>query len=242
MDIQKTNKELLNLYVRQYEHLAAPLKENNNKLKHPERATNPLLIQIDKKYASADLKIMIFGQETNTWLGEQNNAEFLGEIEPVYNLYEKFFLSNNCYSYGGQFWNGIKRFTELTEKQTNQNVGIVWNNLFKIGKCSKGTPFKSIQDIQMDNFNVIQQEIELLKPDVLIFFSGPNYDNQIKRTFGNLNKQPLAGFNERQLCKLENLTNIPAFRTYHPNYLWRNNINSYLEPLVEQITTMHNNV
>lgn len=236
MNYQEINQNLLNLYTSKYPKLTKELNEKNKSLEHKDRATNPLLLKVDENYTNARLKIMIFGQETNTWLGEQNNAEFLGEIEPVYNLYEDFFLSDNCYSYGGQFWNGISRFVQLTE----QEVGIVWNNVFKIGKCGKGAPSASIQEIQFEHFNVIQEEIKILKPDLLVFFSGPYYDGHIKKAFGKLGRKQIDGFSEKQLCELEVSDTIPSFRTYHPNYLWRNNINKYLEPIVERTRTIYN--
>ncbi len=242
MNYQETNQNLFDLYNNKYPKLTKVLNEKNKSLGHKDRATNPLLLKIDDNYAKAELKVMIFGQETNTWLGEQNNAEFLGEIEPVYNLYEDFFLSGECYSYGGQFWNGISRFVKLSEQGTDKKVGVVWNNVLKIGKCGKGSPFASIQEIQFEHFNVIQEEINILKPDLLVFFSGPYYDHNIEKAFGKFGRKPINGFSEKQLCELEVSNLVPSFRTYHPNYLWRNNINKYLEPIVARTRMMHNNV
>lgn len=233
MNIEKTNQKLLELYQGKYPKLSQLLIEKNHSLKHSDKATNPLMLKVDEKYANAELKIMFFGQETNYWYSEKNKGEFHGEIEPIFNLYEEFYLSNNCYSYGGQFWNGIGRFGSLLEKEVDKKVGLIWNNVIKIGKCGIGTPFASIQEIQFEHFNVIQKEIEILNPDILVFFSGPNYDGHIKRTFGNLGRKSISGFTERQLCELNVLETVPAFRTYHPNYLWRNDIDSYLNPIVQ---------
>ena len=158
------------------------------------------------------------------------------------NLYEEFFLSGNCYSYGGQFWNGISRCVQLVEQEINEKFGVVWNNIIKVGKCGKGAPTESIQDIQFEHFNVFKKEIEILKPDLLIFFSGPNYDYQTKKAFGKIEKKLVDGFTERQLCELEILNTALAFRTYHPNYLWRNDINKFLIPIVLKTKAMHNKV
>ena len=240
MNIEKTNEKLHELYKFNYPKLTDLLTKKNKSLEHKDRATNPLLLKIDKTYANAGLKIMVFGQETNYWHSEKNKGEFHGEIESVLNLYEDFFLSGNCFSYGGQFWNGISRFNQLLKEQTGKEIGLVWNNIIKIGKCGKGKPFASIQEIQFENFNVIQKEIEILKPDYLVFFSGPNYDVQIKKAFKSLNKIEIKEFTERQLCELRLTENQSAFRTYHPNYLWRNNINNYLNKITDRINTLHN--
>jgi hypothetical protein len=240
MNIKKTNKKLLDLYKERYLKLSELLTKKNKTLGHSNKSTNPLLLKIDEKYANANFKIMVFGQETNYWYSEENEGEFHGKIKPIFDLYEDFFLSNDCYSYGGQFWNGVSKFVQLAEKEINEEVGLVWNNVIKVGKCGKGTPLKSIQEIQFKYFNIIKEEIKILKPDLLVFFSGPNYDYHIEKSFEKLEKISINGFSERQLCELKLSCLVPAFRTYHPNYLWRNDINKFLEPIIEKIKTLHN--
>ncbi|MCB9195119.1 MAG: hypothetical protein H6598_02740 [Flavobacteriales bacterium] len=229
------NRELRKLYEGKYPVLSKEISLKNRSLNQVDRATNPLLIQIDDNYARAKFKVMIFGQETNVWFGEKKNGEFLGRVDEVIELYTKFYLSNRCFSYGGQFWNGINRFRLILEKELETNIGLVWNNVLKIGKCGKGAPFSSIQDIQFRNFNVIRQEIDLLQPNLLMFFSGPNYDEKIKRSLGNLNRKSFEGFTDRQMCQFRLDCNVMAFRTYHPNYLWRNNIDNYFSVIAKKI-------
>ncbi|WP_123956632.1 hypothetical protein [Chryseobacterium mucoviscidosis] len=81
------------------------------------KPTNPLLLFVDeKKYKNADIKIMIFGQETNDWEGDfQNNPNLSLET------YNDFYNSNDCFGYAGQFWNGYNRFlTLLSNKYPNK--------------------------------------------------------------------------------------------------------------------------
>jgi hypothetical protein len=241
MNIQKTSKKLLELYTERYLKLSELLTKKNKTLGHSNKATNPLLLKIDEKYANANFKIMIFGQETNYWYSEENEGEFYAKIKPIFDLYKDFFLSKDCYSYGGQFWNGVSKFVQLAEKKINEEVGLVWNNVIKVGKCGKGTPLKSIQEIQFKHFNIIQEEIKILKPDLLVFFSGPNYDCYIEKSFEKLEKISINGFLERQLCELKLSSFVPAFRTYHSNYLWRNDMNKFFEPIIEKIKTLYNN-
>lgn len=233
--VNEINQKLLDLYKQKYPVLSQVLLEKNKSLTHADKATNPLLIKVDSQYTNSDLKVMFFGQETNYWYGEKNKGEFIGQIEPLLDLYESFYLKGKCYSYGGQFWNGVSRFKQLLSNDLNVKVGLVWNNVIKIGKCGRGMPFKSIQDTQFEYFNVIQEEIKILSPDILVFFSGPNYDVQIAKSFGELQKFRIENFAERQICQLI-LTDTPlAFRTYHPNYLWRNDINAYLNSILERV-------
>lgn len=242
------NKKLLDLYESNYPLLSEKLVEKNINLskenQKPERGTNPLLLKIDKNYIEADIKIMIFGQETNVWLGEKNEGAFLGEIKPVIDIYQGFYLNNYCYKYGGQFWNGIKKFKELLQKEfPNKKISFVWNNVVKIGKIGKGFPHK-INHITNNTFNIATKEISIVKPDYLVFFSGPNYDNEIKKQFGEIKKQSVSEYNARQLCVIEN-ENIPfSLRTYHPNYLCRqgkDKYHKYLSTLVSEIKKRNGN-
>jgi hypothetical protein len=84
------------------------------------KPANPLLLYIDdeEKYQNADIRVMIFGQETNSWYNERGAT-----VEDVQDLYDGFFNDGDCWKYSGQFWNGISRFiTLLKEKYPNKKV------------------------------------------------------------------------------------------------------------------------
>lgn len=232
------NKELRKLYETHYPDLTKEMFLRNEILdKKSERSTNPLLLSVGESYMNADLKIMFFGQETNFWLGEKNEGVFLGEIQPIIDLYNGFYLDKYCYKYGGQFWNGINRFkTNLKAQIPNKTIGLLWNNVVKIGKCDKGFPYK-INDITNKYFNVISEEIKITKPDVLVFLSGPYYDSEIKKSLGDFNSISIDSFPPRKLCRLEFKNQPIAFRTYHPNYLWRNGIDKYFNAIIQEIKT-----
>ena len=234
------NEKLKELYSNLYPNLTKEINKLNKKLekesKKKERATNPLLLKVDEKYLNADLKIMFFGQGTNRWLGERNNGVFHENFEPILDLYEHFYLGDACFSYGGQFWNGINRFKKLVEKKfPHNNIGYIWNNIIKIGKCEKGFS-NSINNITNKYFNVILKEIEILQPDVLIFFTGPNYDIHLEIILKELKKKEIKPFKEKELCKIISDKINLTFRTYHPNYLWRHNINKFFNTIVAEIS------
>lgn len=69
---------------------------------------------------------------------------------------------------------------------------------------------------------VIKSEIKILKPDIVIFFTGPYRDKWIEHNFNDakflktetsFSKWPLAQLVSKYLPE-------KSFRTYHPNYLW----------------------
>ena len=97
-----------------------------------------------------------------------------------------------------------------------------------------GFPFET-NNITNNYFKVILQEIQTLEPDVIIFFTGPNYDEYIQKAIGKFYKINMPMFIKRQLCKITSMEFELAFRTYHPNYLWRNNINKFSNPIINEI-------
>lgn len=180
-------------------------------------ATHPLLIKTDDEYAKADLKVMFFGQETNEWNGV---FEEYADLESVLAVYENFYLKKGYEQYGKPFWNFIRN---LKSTQSTKKIGYIWNNVLKIGKSESGTPQQGLINYTIDYFNVIPQEIEILKPNVLLFLSGHTYDDHIRKTIGNFSIVPIEGFSTNELCilKFDNISVDLAIRTYHPGYLQR---------------------
>jgi hypothetical protein len=229
------NRELQKIYREKWdvfsEKLNEVLSDNSKELK----PTNPLLLFVDEEnYLKSDLKVMIFGQETNDW-----ENDFQNDINVSLNIYNDFYNSKNCFSYGGQFWNGFNRFNSLLKgKFANKRIEIIWNNVIKVGNSGrdKNYPPEYIYKIEKEYFNVINDEINVLKPDIILFVSGPNYDKVIKNSLIDANFEALSDkFSARQIAKIEFKNHNNIFRTYHPNYLWRNNIDSYFNEIIENI-------
>lgn len=232
MNNNKINEQLLELYKSKWENLMKEYSntyDNNNLSPKP---TNPLLIKVrnEEDYASADIRLMIFGQETNNWY-ERNNS-----IDDVWKKYDVFFNDGRCYKKGGQFWNGVKRFEErISKKFSDKKIRFIWNNIVKIGKSNKkGLPPDHIYKLERDHFSVIKDEIEIIAPNFLLFFTGPYYDNKIEDNFGKINTEPVSPYSSRQVASFK-IGNISAIRTYHPNYLWRNNIDAYFDAIIDEI-------
>jgi hypothetical protein len=196
--------------------------------------TNPLLLRIDKEdeWLSADLRIMIFGQETNDWEKQPDKS-----MEHLYGVYDRFFNKGECWSYGGAFWRGVSRFTDiLAKKFPDRQTRYVWNNIVKVGKCEeKGRPPINIQEAEDEYFHVIPDEVKILKPNIILFLTGPKYDDAIRKNFGELEYAGIPPYTERQLAKISIPETDFAGRTYHPNYLWRNDINAYFNAIVNEI-------
>jgi hypothetical protein len=203
-----------------------------------EGPTNPLLLDAPPAYFAADYRVMIFGQETNDWDGAFPHD---GGVDHVLETYREFYTSGQCYSYGGQFWNAVSRLTgALKEKlgPSGKTMAIMWNNLIKIGKAhDRGAPGAAILSWQDKWFDVVSFEATELNPDLVIFFSGPNYDRFIIRIFDDAAFQSINARPVRQLARVKSCR-LPtdSIRTYHPNYLWRHGFYEFLTEIVGAIS------
>ncbi len=227
--------KLRELYENHWENLCLNLNEILEDEKQIQKPTNPLLINLDKvQYENSDIKVLIFGQETNDW--EMN---FNSSIEHSLSTYNDFYNSGECFIYGGHFWNGFRKFlNSLKENFNDKKICAVWNNVIKIGVSGRdqNKPNNVIYNIEKENFNIINDEINILKPDIILFMSGPNYDNEIRNSLSDIEFIKLSDeFSVRELSKIlfKNYNNI--YRTYHPNYLYRNNIDKYFNIIINDI-------
>jgi hypothetical protein len=111
-----------------------------------------------------------------------------GQIIPFYGgkkgLYHSHFW-NRIYRLTGQYLCG-EEFSASGEYERERRRSeecfwsIAWSNVFKVGalKSAQGNPNKELTSIQKD-VNTLKEEIKVLKPDVTIFSTGPDYDEHI---------------------------------------------------------------
>jgi hypothetical protein len=234
---ESKNSQLENLYKVNWEQLLLEL--NNDEL--DEWPAIPYLLKIDEtEYEKAKLKIMFFGQETNGWgINDERVNKYNVSVEEVMQKYFDFCYNGGKEKHGGAFWNGVNRFTEIVKnKFNNKYVYPIYNNIIKIGKMDyKNRPPQDILELEQNYFNILLNEINILHPDILIFFTGPNYDDQIKSKLGDIfiYNTPIEDYNIRELVELKFNSNCYAFRTYHPNFLYRNDIEDYFESIINHI-------
>lgn len=193
---------------------------------------NPLLISPPEDYTSSTLKIMFFGKETNGYEGSFKDSK---GVDHLMRVYDAFANQSGAKKYGKHFWNAVRKFIAAFSKK-NPSVTFTWNNIIKVGKdWSLGMPPESVMRWQENWFQVIRQEVQILKPDVVIFMCGPQYDKFIEKAFGSFAFVPVGNRPERQLGRILSGSLPPAtFRTYHPNFLWRNGFYDYLSEIVSE--------
>lgn len=215
-----------------------------------ERTQAPFLIStkryVDKDrndeswYTDADLKIMIFGQEPNWWslVDKQNSAADIMELYQEF-YFEYYRIEDNVPYFrekkgdpdkegvsDGFLTNGCNWLMgELREKLANKmKVAMLWNNISKLartGDKGNGTPVtQELHKIEMETFHVIPEEISILKPDIVIFLTGPGKNEYYRYICENFTvSEPATKLGEHDIhdaCKL-NIKEVPlSYKTYHP--------------------------
>ena len=209
---------------------------NDNILKSMEECAMPFLIAPTNEYYNSDKRIMIIGQETNRWGGEMYGKYEIQTPENLMNLNDIFVNIDSGYK--SPFWNFINDLQKLIS-----DIKIVVNNIVKIGKKHGRGCDDNINNLTLQHFNILSEEIKILKPDILIFLTGPYYDTRIKAAFGEMKVEPVVqsvfpSINERVFAKITFFNDeLPtAYRCYHPGYLHRSkNTENYKKIIVNLI-------
>lgn len=188
-------------------------------------------------WTDADLKVMVFGQEPLNWPIPvlDDGSQVLSD--DFVELYQRFYSDNYRGDYflkdsdnhlaKNKFFNmgfngiisGIKDFV-LDKQYPDKKVAYLWNNISKLSVGGRKGVDSGIHDLEKEYFHVIPQEIEILKPDVLIFLTGPGqntYYSYIQENFTVKDSlKPLAGHNVDAVAKLDIEGISLAYKTYHP--------------------------
>lgn len=213
----KINDQLCDLYSKYWTELLSALdREDANSY------TNPFLINVDEEnMAQADLRIMILGQETKGW-GDKTGIS--RSVKEGMERYRKFYVERNFYKGYGRsaFWKGFRFFKKKIERHNNEKeIYFIWNNVSKIGRPNgKVGVSPGIRSIERKLFPVLKEEVKIIRPDIMIFLSGPDRDHDIKFHFEDFESfHSGTSCTKRQLAIVK-ATGLPSMsiRTYHPSF------------------------
>lgn len=262
------NDKLVNLYGPKIPALYSavmPLFDNPDAIK----PALPLAIELndDESYENADLRVMVFGRETNNWNDTNERSQYpygtynfnLSTSDDVLNEIRGKHIESEPEIYGlGDIYhaycyedNGVGKtiFTrrqkmliqQLSERLGNLRIEAVWNNVLKIGRGGKdfgkccGKPAAHIRDIERQYFNVVAEEVNILKPDVVIFLTGRGADREIKEIF-NLSDEAFKSVKEGLFLDRINIPGVKyAARTIHPSRQSNDNLKLHFDALVDDI-------
>lgn len=202
-----------------------------DKVDELEKISAPHLLNIDINYMNANRKILYVGKETNLWWGKlkhyieiNNSQDFLkqryrakfygGDVPMSKNIFE--LKHYNKKSHKTPFWSTYNKFNNAL---CEDKIGaLCWLNLLKmdmdIGRGYSRNS-KSNPDIVSLSKKIFLKEIDILKPNYIIFVTGYKYDKIIKEFFEDKITQSEV-IEPRSLWKF-NIGDTVCFRTWHPS-------------------------
>lgn len=185
-------------------------------------------------YNKMKYKILIVGQENDGW-GFQNEA--------ILSMYDTLdFLDSKDYNDMRPFfsfpYNFCKSINNLEDIKDSKKTYFTWVNLreFSFNEAPKTSLGKEAQSIIDNEFNILEEEIKIINPDIVLFLTGPNYDYYIKNQLKGVEFKTVENYHIRQFARVEHKS-LPknSFRIYHPLYLrYRKLENEYLERLKKE--------
>lgn len=181
---------------------------------HYHELSAPFLLSVSQAYLDAPVRVMFVGKETNGWYDKLGAFyERPDAIDIAKTRYEDQHSRSTGYS---EFLRQWQRFANAFAG--GDRAAVCWNNLMKMdwARPKRGYSRTSIgHSAHLFDFSVaaVRFEIELLKPDLIIFGCGHKYDSALKAV--------LPG---RQAVKVEpkalwhfRSNGIECFRTFHPD-------------------------
>ena len=214
LESDRLNKELYDLYKGRWETLEKILNSNPN-LSHPQ------LMWVPEDYLKARFKLMIVGQQANRWGFDKGKRQHFASNDIISALIEeaKNFVTGPKYK-NRPFWIASFNLNKLLKLP---KYGFVWSNLIKLDdksdKENEGARVKHDIEQKLCGLGLLQEEIKITRPNVVVFFTGPHYDNRLDEDFKGIDKKNVEPYKERQFARLKHELLPNSFRIYHPDYL-----------------------
>src|SRR5438045_2506730 len=172
------NKALRTVYERAWPALGTLLERRKN-------LSKPFFISVPEGYPTRTPKVLIVGQQTNGW---GDGPKEFSPADPVGSLmatYEKVFLHG---PHSGAYTQGsIELYKALDPGGPDR--GCVWSNLVKVGEGNARPTDREVED-SVARLALLEAELRILKPDIAVFFTGPDYDARLRTTFPDVRFVP----------------------------------------------------
>jgi hypothetical protein len=195
----------------------------------------PLLIQPTQRWLDGEHRVLVVGQETREWGPDLVNtfaafSSHADAVDQVLKCYREFSFGGS-----GYFWT---HFKDLRQAFDSSSAGfessVLWTNLYRVsvevatgqGKynysAERSTSPIERAALRALSRDVLLEEIKLLEPTMVVFFTGPNYDAALKDVFQGAVLSAVEPFTARQMSWVQHPA-LPAksIRSYHPGYMNR---------------------
>ena len=227
----EVNQKLLKLFESKWE----AVDKVYNALQGEEEWAVLHLACVPPNYEKMKYKILIVGQENDGW-GIEDNArlsmfatlDFLDSKD--YNDRRPFF------SFPYKFCKSINNLEDIKD---SKKTYFTWVNLreFSFDETPKTSLGKEAQSMIDNEFNILEEEIKIINPDIVLFLTGPDYDFDIEKQLKGVEFKTVENYDIREFARVEHEA-LPknSFRIYHPNRIRfiKEGYKKYLESLKKE--------
>jgi len=217
------------------------------------RASAPLLVYPHERWKTSKVRLLVIGQETHKWEYEPDVTGGPGStircfkdfstaaegVASMLHLYRWYGLGRRHPKLNSPFWRGFRVLDKALNFETDSAL---WTNLFKVnvsgsvmGNCNR----IEIEKLQRAQQGLLRHEIAVLKPNLIVFFTGPRYDRAIRQEFSDVefcpfDPDPNTSIPLKRLALVRGSGLPPkTIRTYHPEYLQRSRQLGLLSEIVD---------
>lgn len=174
------------------------------------RLSWPLLLKVPAGFDQAQRRLLVIGQQTYGWAGESGKAQ-RPPVTMLMDEYAKFDLGTGYKA--TPFWLATRKLN-ATINADSPNQGLLWSNLVKVDEMGE-RPSREVEEATAA-LGLLPAEIEIARPDVIVFFTGPNYDNRLRSSFPG---SELVEIDKTSARVVHPALPPHTYRTPHPNYL-----------------------
>lgn len=192
-----------------------------------EEVSRPFCLGVSNEYIYAERRIMVIGQQTNQWDSYRKSIDW--KTESVQQWCVKYLERQVFGWHKEELDNNPSPFWAFFKQVSSTGWVPCWNNIDKMQSVTKDGDMLSDKQREIlfqgifDGKTLLQKEIEVTKPDRVVFIVGPVFKEAICKALGvsgeALNGKELNSVNMCDDITKETGLQIPTFWSYHPKYL-----------------------
>jgi hypothetical protein len=153
--------------------LYRPHLESWRKLKQAnDRISIPMFLKASPAYFAARPRLMFVGQETHGWMTDCKTGYEELSVEHITDFYQGAEITAFRQKSQSPYWRAIRKVAGEIGIQDFSH-GLITSNLFPCDSNKGQAPELLLQT--MREWRIVPQELEILEPEVVIFFIGPDY-------------------------------------------------------------------
>lgn len=176
------------------------------------------LPSVSVKYCESNIKTMIVGKETRSWLdhfcaGKLIQKFELGGVVASLRKHEDCLKEDHPKSKFIQFY---RKSCTVLNSEKGLGESIIWSNLMCISRNKKSpVGSKSFDQVKALSEQLLRAQIEVLKPKVILFVTGTTYDKYIRAFFPE--RAESISLIPGKLWSFK-IDDTQCFRTSHPQW------------------------